>query len=270
MTTKKRISLVHYLNAAPLGWSFLYGPMREEFEVIPSSPARCADQLLNEEVDIGLIPSIEYHRIPDLQIIPGISIASLAEVRSILLVKPWGKKTINSVALDTTSRSSVVLTKILLGEIMGIWPEFTPHPPDIDAMLKKYDAALLIGDSALAVNLEDYDTTDLSEIWTQWQKKPFVFAFWACRSEAALGGDLAVQFQQAKAWGLSRRHEIAAVYSERLKLPRDFLESYLFHNVNYDLGPDHIRGLEEYYRLAEKGGHIAERKTLRFLPFNNP
>jgi len=181
---KIRVSLVHYLNSAPLGWAFLHGPFRDIFEIIPSSPARCADQLKSGEADIGLIPSIEYQRIPDLQIIPGIAIASLAEVRSILLVKPRGKGTIASVAMDTTSRSSVVLAKVLLHEVLGIRPEFVPHAPDLDAMLKKCDAALLIGDAALAVDLEDYDATDLSEMWVRWRKKPFVFAFWACRADA--------------------------------------------------------------------------------------
>ncbi|MEJ2110433.1 MAG: menaquinone biosynthesis protein, partial [Acidobacteriota bacterium] len=146
VATKIRISLVHYLNSAPLGWAFLHGPMRNLFEVIPSSPARCADQLSSGEVEIGLIPSIEYARIPSLRILPGMAIASLAEVRSILLVRPRDKQSIRSVALDTTSRTSVVLTKLLLEDVMGIQPEFVPHSPDLDSMLKRCDAALLIGD----------------------------------------------------------------------------------------------------------------------------
>lgn len=261
--------MVNYLNSAPLGWAFLNGVFRGEFEVIPSSPARCADQLSNGDVDIGLIPSIEYQRIPDLQIIPGIAIASLAEVRSILLVTQLGNENINSVALDTTSRSSVVLAKILLGEILGIRPKFVPHPPDLDRMLKKCDAALLIGDAALSVNLEEYRTIDLAGMWARWQKKPFVFAFWACRTDMPVTDDLAVQFLRAKEWGLERRHEIAAVYSEKLKLPKDFLEYYLLHNINYDMGPTHILGLKEYYRLAEKARHIPKMKPLKFLQMHD-
>ncbi|MBN2319590.1 MAG: menaquinone biosynthesis protein [Acidobacteria bacterium] len=265
MTKKIRVSLVHYLNAAPLGWAFLHGPFRDSYEIIPSSPARCADELKSGKADIGLIPSVEYQRIPNLRIIPDIAIASLSEVRSILLVKPPGKTRIDSVAMDTNSRSSVVLTKILLSEVMGIRPEYIPHSPPVDAMLKKCDAALVIGDAALGVNLKNYDTTDLSEMWVRWQKKPFVFAFWACRTDASLPEDLAVQFQKAKLWGLERRREIASVYSERLKLPEDFLESYLINNINYDLGPEHIRGLEEYHRLAERAGYIRDLRPLQFL-----
>ena len=138
---KIRISLVHYLNSAPLGWAFLHGPFRDKFEVLPSSPAMCADQLAGGEVDIGLIPSIEYQRIPDLRVIPGISIASLGEVRSILLIKPKGKQLIRSVALDTSSRTSVALAMILLQAKMGLHPEYVPHPPDPSAMLTRSDAA---------------------------------------------------------------------------------------------------------------------------------
>jgi chorismate dehydratase len=146
---KLRISLVHYLNSAPLGWAFLHGPFRDQFEVLPASPAVCADQLASGEVDIGLIPSIEYQRIPDLHIIPGISIASLGEVRSILLIKPKGQDSIRSVALDTSSRTSVALAKILLQVKMELRPEYVPHPPDPAAMLGRCDAALVIGDPAL-------------------------------------------------------------------------------------------------------------------------
>jgi chorismate dehydratase len=263
---KIRISLVHYLNSAPLGWAFLHGPLRDIFEVVPSSPARCADQLSAGEVEIGLIPSIEYSRIPGLRVIPGMSIASLAEVRSILLVKPWGKRDIRSVALDTTSRTSVVLSKILLKEVMGIQPDFLPHRPDLEAMLSRCDAALLIGDAALAVNVKEYHAVDLAGLWVQWQQKPFVFAFWACRGDAALPDDAAELFLKAKEWGLERRGEIAEVYSEKLRLPKRFLEDYLLYNIDYNLGPDHIGGLEAYYALAAGAGHIAEAKALRFLP----
>ncbi len=257
---------MHYLNSAPLGWAFLYGPFRDSFEILLSSPARCADQLKSGEADIGLIPSIEYQRIPDLQVVPDIAIASLAEVRSILLVKPHGKKIIRSVAMDTTSRSSVVLAKVLLREVMGIRPDFVPHSPDLAPMLKRCDAALLIGDAALAVKLDDYDTTDLSETWVRWKKKPFVFAFWACRADKTLPEDLVVRFQKAKLWGLQRRDEIASAYSERLKLEKNFLLDYLCHNINYDLGPEHISGLQEYYRLAERGGFVEGLRPLQFLP----
>jgi chorismate dehydratase len=262
---KIRISLVHYLNSAPLGWAFLHGPFRDEFEVVPASPARCADQLSTGEVDIGLIPSIEYQRIPSLQIIPDISISSLTEVRSILLIKPKGTQVINSVALDASSRTSVALTKVLLQAKMGIHPEYISHPPDLPAMLERCDAALLIGDPALRAQPEKYDTLDLAGEWFRWQKRPFVCAFWACRTGAQLPSGLTSMFQEAKAWGLERREEIAATYSESLNLPKSFLEYYLANNIDYDLTQDHIEGLSRFYQLARQEELIPELRALRFL-----
>lgn len=262
---KIRISLVHYLNSAPLGWAFLQGPFRGRFEVIPSSPAKCADQLSNGEVDIGLIPSIEYQRIPNLQIIPDISIASLGDVRSILLIKPKGKQTVNSVALDTSSRTSVALTKVLLQVKLGIRPKFYPYPPDLHSMLGRCDAALLIGDAALRVKLEDYDVTDLAGEWTRWQRKPFVCAFWACRTDIPFPADLSSVFLEAKDWGLKQRQEIASTYAESLNLPAPFLEGYLRQNIDYDMGPGHVEGLKKFYQLTKQENLIPEVRPLRFL-----
>jgi chorismate dehydratase len=262
---KIRISLVHYLNAAPLGWAFLHGPFHENFKILPSSPAKCADQLAKGEADIGVVPSIEYQRIPDLQIIPGVSIASLGKVRSILLIKPLGKQDIRSVALDVSSRTSVALVKILLQAKMGIRPEYVSCPPDLDSMLARCDAALLIGDPALKVKLEDYDVTDLAEEWVEWQQKPFVCAFWACRKAAALPADLNDIFLKAKNWGLKHRRDIALAYATSLNLPAPFLESYLRYNIDYDLESTHIEGLTQFYQLAKKEQLISEVRPLQFL-----
>jgi chorismate dehydratase len=260
---KIRISLVHYLNSAPLGWAFLHGPFRDKFEVLPSSPAMCADQLASGEVDIGLIPSIEYQRIPGLQIIPGISIASLGDVRSILLIKSKGRRSIHSVALDTSSRTSVALTRILLRARMGLRPEYIPHSPDPSAMLMHCDAALVIGDPALKIRTEDYDTTDLAGEWVRWQQKPFVCAFWACRDDAPFPSDLAAIFQEAKNWGLKRRDEIAAVYAKSLNLSAFFLEDYLIRNIDYDFGSEHMDGLRKFHELARQEELIPELQDLR-------
>ena len=262
---KIRVSLVSYLNAAPLGWSFLHGPLKGRFEVRPSVPALCADQLARGEVEIGLIPSIEYQRIPNLRIIPGIAIASISTVRSILMVQHKEAVGVRCVALDSTSRTSVALAKILLESGMGLHPEYVPHFPDITAMLRNCDAAVLIGDAALRVSTEEYRTTDLAEAWIEWQKRPFVFAVWACRSDADLPSDLASVFREAKEYGLKCRREIATSYSRTLHLPEPFLCSYLSENINYELGPRHIEGLETFYTLAYKQGLIPDLTPLRFL-----
>jgi predicted solute-binding protein len=262
---KLRISLVDYLNAAPLGWSFLHGPLRGRFEVVPSSPASCADQLARAEVDIGLIPSIEYQRIPDLEVIPGIAIAATSAVRSVLVVRPKGL-TIRSVALDTSSRTSAVLVELLLRQRFGLAPELVPHAPDLDAMLRRCDAALLIGDAALRLSPDEFEIMDLAEAWIAWQRRPFVFAFWACRQGLDVPPEeLVGAFHEAKAWGLGARDEIAAVYSKRLGLAPGFLRAYLESNIDYELGAPHLEGLERFYALAAAAGLIPEVRRLRLL-----
>ncbi len=263
---KIRISLVDYLNSAPLGWAFLHGPFKGEFTVIPSSPAQCAEQLAAGEVDVGLIPTIEYQRIPDLQVIPGISISAVNKVRTVLMVRPRDRKTIKSLALDTSSRSSVVLLRLLLRHRMGLAPELVPQPPDLREMLRTCDAALLIGDAALKLSPDQYEITDLAEEWVAWQQKPFVFAFWAARANLPDPMKLGEAFLAAKRWGLQAREEIADAYSNILELPRSFLRDYLHFNIDYDLGPRHLEGLAEFFELAFEAGLIPELKPLRFLP----
>jgi len=260
-----RISLVHYLNAAPLGWSFLHGPLKGRFEVTPSSPARCAEQLATGEVDVGIIPSIEYQRIPDLEVVPGIAIGATAKVRSVILVRYRNTHEVRSVALDTNSRTSVALATLLLRRKMRLNPEFVHRAPDPSAMLRECDAALIIGDAALKVSPEEYEITDLAEAWVEWQDKPFVFAVWACRRDRNLPDDLAAVLQEAKEWGCGVRREIAGEYGKRLGLPQGFLEEYLRHNVDYDMTARHVEGLERFYQLAFESGIISHLKPVRFL-----
>ncbi len=261
---KLRISLVNFLNAAPLGWSFLYGPRKDRFEVLPASPARCADQLASGEADIGVIPSIEFQRIPDLSIIPGISISCLDAVRSVIMVRPRGQE-IGSVALDTSSRTSVVLLKLLLEERMGLAPRYVDHGPDLQAMLRSCDAALLIGDAGLKVSNHDFEILDLARAWVGWQGFPFTFALWACRPNVDLPQDLASTFREARDWGLNARGQIAGDYAKKLGLPQAMLEDYLSRNVNYEMTPDHLKGLERFYQLAHSKGLIPQNRPLRFL-----
>ena len=261
-----RISLVQYLNAAPLGWYFLHGPQRHHYRVFSATPAKCAEQLALGEVDVGIIPSVEYQRIPNLHVIPEISIAAVNEVRSVLLVRPRGSTTMRSVALDISSRTSVVLLKLLLQNKMGIHPEFIPHEPDAARMLQRCDAALIIGDAALRCSAEEYDITDLAAAWRDWQSRPFVFAFWACREKALASDDLAGIFREARDWGLSRIEEIAASYARTLSLPALFLEQYLRCNLDHTMGPEHIEGLGRFYRLAFEAGLTECQIPLRFVP----
>ncbi|MGA9985152.1 MAG: MqnA/MqnD/SBP family protein, partial [Acidobacteriaceae bacterium] len=155
-----RVSAIRFLNPAPLMWSFEHDPDRarlaERYILSSDTPAECAAKLASANADIGLVPVSALAFTPTLAVIPGCAIASRDRVRSILLVvrHPDGIDGVGRVALDTASRTSAVYTRILFSRFWQVEPKFIEHAPDLDAMLRAADAALLIGDPALFA-LED-------------------------------------------------------------------------------------------------------------------
>src|SRR5579871_268233 len=144
-----RLSVVQYLNTVPLIWGMLHGNQRHKFQLNLTVPSGCADAIAAGEADVGIVPSIEYQRIPNLKIISGMSIASKQEVKSVLLLSKIPIEQVKSVALDQSSRTSVALVRILLEKFYNRRVNFQPTAPNPDEMLKLADAALLIGDPAL-------------------------------------------------------------------------------------------------------------------------
>src|SRR5208283_3879656 len=187
-----RISAISYLNTAPLMWDFEHGQARNEFEISYTLPSACARALQAGTADIGIIPAAAYAQIPRLMVLPGVAIASRRPVRSILLVSRVPVEKIRSVALDTSSMTSVALTKVLFEKWLGGGRTFTPMAPDLEQMLAEHDAGLLIGDPALKVDRSRYHTLDLAEEWIRHTGMPFVFAFWAVRSESLRDADPAL------------------------------------------------------------------------------
>src|SRR6202140_4395259 len=152
--TKLQISIVQYLNTAPLVWGFTNGPLRGKYDLSFTVPSLCAEALRNGAADIAIIPAIEYQRIDDLVILPDMAIASQNQVRILLLISKKPIEAARSIALDRSSRSTQALTKILCDRKWKIAPEFLEMPPDAGAMLQRADAALLIGDPALRLSIE--------------------------------------------------------------------------------------------------------------------
>ncbi len=179
-----RISAISYLNTAPLMWDFEHGGAGSAFDISYTVPSQCAANLAAGSADIGIIPAAAYATIPGLAILPGVAIASRRPVRSILLVSKVPLDQIRSVALDTSSLTSVALTKVLFAKWWGQGRTFAPMAPDIQKMMEAHDAGLVIGDPALKVDRSRYLTYDLAEEWIRLTGKPFVFAFWAFRQLA--------------------------------------------------------------------------------------
>jgi chorismate dehydratase len=266
-----RISAISYLNTAPLMWDFEHSDAGRDFDISYTLPSACARELQAGTADIGIIPAAAYAAMPGLQILPGVAIASRRAVRSILLVSKVPVEKIQTVALDTSSMTSVALTKILFEKWLGGVRTFADMPPNIDKMLSAHDAGLLIGDPALQVDRSRYFTLDLAEEWIRYTGKPFVFAFWAVRSaavqEASPSLELAQIFQDSRDHGLApgSLNQIAREWAPRLDLREDEVRSYVTENIHYELDPGCLEGLQLFYRYAAEIGVLPAAPELRFL-----
>src|SRR5579862_6495146 len=266
-----RISAISYLNTAPLMWDFDHGDMGHHFEISYTLPSACARSLADGSADIGIIPAAAYAQIPGLQILPDVAIASRRAVRSILLVSQIPVELVRTVALDTSSMTSVALTKILFEKWLGGGRTYQPMEPDIEKMLEECDAGLVIGDPALQVDRSRYQTLDLAEEWIRYTGKPFVFAFWAVR-EAALREadpalDLGAIFRESRNHGLEAASLdwIAREWAPRLGLSEDAIRVYLIDNIHYRLDAECLEGLLLFYRYAAEIGVLREAPRLQFV-----
>jgi chorismate dehydratase len=253
-----RLGVVPYLNVAPIIHG-LQGDAR--FELVPEVPSLLSESLHRGDVDLGMIPTIEYPG-HDYAIVPGIAIASRGAVRSVRLFHSGKVSAIRRVALDTSSRTSVALVKILLRERLGRDPEYVAMGPDVDRMLGAADAALVIGDPAL--DHEDAaPTLDLGAEWQSLTGLPFVFAFWAGRPDA-LTSEQVQALQTSLRGGIEAIPEIAAAYPRRSPRRQRDSETYLRENIVFELGKPEQAGLREFYRRAQALGLIAKVPELRF------
>jgi chorismate dehydratase len=246
-----------------LAWGLQHGHPSERYHLAFTTPAACADDLESGRADIGIIPSIEYQRIDGLRVLPGLSIASKQRVRSVLLLSRVPIEDVRSVALDTSSRTSAALVKILFAEFYGIDVAAHPSAPDPTAMLNQADAALLIGDPAL---LYDGDALvfDLASEWQKFTGLPFVFALWAVRPFEASLVDLRRDFEVSLNQGLRHVDNIAAEWAPRLGIAPEAVRIYLTENIDYTLDEENLAGLQLFYRLAHKAGMISSVKELDF------
>jgi chorismate dehydratase len=266
-----RISAISYLNTAPLMWDFEHGETGRQFDVSYTLPSACAHALAERTADIGIIPAAAYAQIPGLQLLPEVAIASRRAVRSILLVSRMPIEKIHSVALDTSSMTSVALTKVLFEKWMGGGRTFFPMAPNVEKMLAEHDAGLVIGDPALKIDRTRYQTLDLAEEWIRCTGKPFVFAFWAVRgaalSEADPALDLAGVFRDSRDHGLepSSLNQIAREWSPRLGLSEGDIRSYLTGNIHYQLDAACLEGLQLFYRYAAEIGALPAAPGLQFV-----
>lgn len=248
-----RLGAVAYLNARPL----VYGlELRNDlFSLRFDVPSKCAALLHEGSIDVGMIPSIEYLRGRDYRIVPDVGIMSDGTVASVALFTTTPVGRIRSIAVDTSSRTSHALLRILCLERFGIDPDFQPMPPDPEEMLRRCDAALLIGDPALFLDHARLgaDKIDLGDHWRSLTGLPFVWAFWAGRRDA-LSATAVEALIAARDSGVAASDEIAAAYCGPDRAPRG--QAYLRENIRYTLGDREEAGLMKYYELAHRHGVV--------------
>lgn len=263
-----KVGAVSFLNTKPLIYPLLNGELQTDgIDLSMQVPSRLVTLLSDNKLDIGLIPIVDYFRAnaqnTGYRILPNISIASRGSVLSIQLFSRVPIQDIQQVALDTSSRSSVALLKILLAEKYQMSPTFIPCDPSIDPATSETEAVLLIGDAALKNLGATKYSVDLGAEWHELTGLPFVYACWVARGEVELG-TVPKLLLEAKNRGIAQIPEIARIEAQKLGLPENLCKDYLQNHIHYDLDESEIAGLELFYKLAVKNGLVESERALSF------
>jgi chorismate dehydratase len=263
---RPRLAASSYLNSAPLIWSFMHGSMKERVTLTDPVPAKCADLLAQDAADVALVPVIEYQRIDDIHLIPDVCVGSKEEVRSVVLVtRSDDLVSVQSVALDESSRTSATLVKIIFQEFLGTEPSWETAIPDLGQMLKENDGALIIGDPGMTFSRDDYHVWDLARLWREFTGLGFVFAMWMIRDNASEAARC-LDFAEARDEGMAKIAEIVDHYQQRLSLSRAEILEYLTKNISFMPDETMQQGMRLYFELACKHGLIEAVRPLRYSP----
>jgi chorismate dehydratase len=268
--TRVRLGAVGYLNARPLVYGLEQQP---RFDLRYDIPSECARLLHAHTIDVGLIPSIEYLRGPQPYVfVPGPAVTSRGPVASVAIYTRVEPRDIRSIAMDTSSRTSVALSTVLLRRAFGVTPDAVPMAPDLEAMLARADAALIIGDTALFLDHQSailnppstISKIDLGQLWTESTGLPFVYAVWA-GWPGAVGPEDVRLLQRARDQGVADSDEVARAYYPDDPGRQAVAKRYLRDNIRYVLGDEELEGLRAFYRYAAEEGLVAFDGALRFF-----
>lgn len=257
-----RLGAVSYLNTKPLVHGLERRP--DLFSVRFDVPSQCAALLHEGRIDLGLIPAIEYLR-GDYRIVPGVAIGSDGPVASVAIFSRVAPEKIATLALDTSSRTSVALTRILCACRWGIAPKLIAAEPHLREMLFRADAALVIGDPALTIDA-DADGLVKIDLGSEWQRLtglPFVYAMWSGR-DGACGPQHVAELNAARERGVADIPAIAAAEARGVRLREEQARRYLSDNLKYGLGEAEIAGLRRFHELAAEQGLVPGLRDLRF------
>jgi chorismate dehydratase len=265
-----RIAAINFLNPAPLMWDFEHLPLADElakrYHIDRMTPSECAAQLADGRSDIGLIPIASLATTAGLRILPGCTIASKGRVRSLLLVHRASQPlvSIRSVASDTASRTTVAYARMLFHKWGNGDVPFMPLAADLDLMLERADAAIVIGDPALLALEERFNRLertgeelayrDLAEEWRQLTGLAFVSAVWGIACSGVLKERLVDDFIQSRDHGLANIDALVAEWAHRIPVPESTIRSYLTTNIHYVLDGEIVEGMQGFFRMAAEYG----------------
>ena len=259
-----RLGAVSYLNTKPLveGLEARTDLFSLRFDV----PARCAELLHDGGVDLGLIPAIEFLRGDDeYRIAPGVAIGSDGPIASVAIFTRAPMPEVRTIALDISSRTSVALTRILCAERWKISPAFVPAEPDLQRMLSRADAALVIGDPALGIDPDAFRVTkfDLGTEWKALTGLPFVYAMW-CGRDGAAGPAHVAELNAARDRGVAAIDAIARTAGGGDRVVEGRARAYLRDNLKYGLGEAEVAGLRRFHELAVDLDLATATRPIRF------
>ncbi len=258
----------NFLNAQPILVPLCRLAREAGLDMVFDVPAVLAEKLAAGELDLAMVPTIEYlRRAQEYLLLPGLSIASRGRVDTVLLVsrKPFAEAA--NVAVDERSRTSVALLEILFGETFPATVRFSPLPPDPEKMLAGHDAALIIGDQAFRVPRDEpgLNVVDLSEEWFRRTGKTFVHAVVAARPGVKPTRQMLAALAEAKAHRKDGVEEIASLRAEQTGVDAGTILDYLENRIIYDLGEEEQAGLRHFQQLAHQRGLIDTLAPLRFI-----
>jgi len=238
-----------------------HGEQRGLFDLSFAIPAECADRLESGLADIGIVPAVELNR-QKLEIIRGAGIACHGPVRSILLISKVPFEEIRKLATDSTSRTSVALSRVILARKFGVEPEVRSQTPHLPSMLAQADAALIIGDAALVLEPAElpFHVLDLGAEWVKMTGLPMVFAVWAARG--ALPPQDPKPFLESMRFGLQHVDDIARAEHAKVGVSEELARKYLKENIVFELGDREYAGLKTFLQYArELQNPVEERKV---------
>ena len=237
----------------PLVWGFTNSPdpeLRNVFDVRFALPSLCAQKMANGDADIGILPVIEMAR-QKLDYFPGTGIACHGPVRTILLLSKVPFAQIKTLAVDAGSRTSVMLSRVILAERFGATPRVFAHPADMEAMLAQADAALIIGDPALLIDPATVPCAclDLGAEWVDMTGLPMVFAVWSARKEFITPRNEQA-FRDSLRYGLDHMNDIVHEQAPIRGITEELTRDYLTKHIVFELGARDYEGMRRYLDLA--------------------